>query len=84
MRDDCIAVALGLPQLKVVDQSESEGHFELTVAYRRGEATCPRCGEMTAREHDRRLRDKAVLLILIKRRFKCHCCGQDEEQAQGR
>ena len=66
MQDDCIAVALGLPQHQIVWQSESEDHFEVTVAYRRSEATCPQCGEMTAKEHDRmqqckqdrRLRDK--------------------------
>ena len=54
MQDDCIAVALGLPQLKILWQQELEGHIEVTVIYRRGEATCPRCGKVTTKEHDRR------------------------------
>ncbi len=84
MQDDCIAVAVGLPQLKVLEQRELNGSIEATVIYRRGEATCPRCGRVTAKEHDRRpqskqdrrLRDKAVFLILIKRRFRCLWCGK--------
>ncbi len=84
MRDDCIAVALGLPQLRILWQKELEGHFEVTVIYRRGEATCPRCGSVSTKEHDRRqqrkqdrrLRDKVVFLVLIKRRFRCPFCSK--------
>ena len=84
MQDDCIAVALGLPQLKILWQKELERHFEVMVIYRRGEGTCPRCGRVTAKEHDRRqqrkqdrrLRDKVVLLMLMKRRFRCPFCGK--------
>ncbi len=84
MQDDSISVALGLPQLKILEQKELEDRFEVTVMYRRGDRTCSRCGRMTAKEHDRRrqwkpdrrLRDKAVLLRLIKRRFRCLWCGK--------
>ena len=84
MQDDCIAVALGLPQLRILKQKELEGHFEVTVIYRWGEATCPRCGKVTTKEHDRRqqlkqdrgLRDKVVFLTLMKRRFRCLWCGK--------
>jgi len=84
VQDDCIAVALGLPQLRILKQKELEGHFEVTVIYRRGEATCPRCGKVTTKEHDRRqqlkqdrrLRDKVVFLTLMKRRFRCLWCGK--------
>jgi len=84
VRDDCIAVALGLPELKILWQRELGAHFQVTVMYRHNEATCPRCGKVTTKVHDRRqqrkqdrrLRDKVVLLILIKRRFKCYCCGK--------
>ncbi len=55
MQDDCIVVALGLPQLKILWQQELEGHIEVTVIYRREEATCPRCGKVTHKEHDRRM-----------------------------
>ncbi len=84
MQDDCIAVALGLPQLKILWQQELEGHIEVTVIYRRGEAKCPRCGKVTHKEHDRRrqnkqdrrLRDKVVFLTLMKRRFRCLWCSK--------
>ena len=84
MQDDCIAVALGLPQLRILEQKELEERFEVTVIYRQGEAICPRCGQVTAKEHDRRgqwkhdrrLRDKVVWLRLIKRRFRCLWCGK--------
>ena len=84
MQDDCIAVALGLPQLQILEQKELENRFEVAVIYRRSEVSCPRCGEVTSKEHDRRLqwkqdrrlRDKVVLLRLIKRRFRCVWCGK--------
>jgi len=84
VQDDCIAVALGLPELRILKQEESKGHFEVTVIYRRGGAICPRCGQVTTKVHDRRqqnkqdrrLRDKAVYLTLIKRRFRCLWCSK--------
>jgi transposase len=84
MQDDCIAVALGLPQLKILWQKELESHFEVAVIYRRDRAICPRCGEIAIKEHDRRpqrkqdrrLRDKVVFLSLMKRRFRCSSCGK--------
>jgi len=77
-------VALGLPQLRILKQEELKGHFEVIVIYRRGEITCPRCGQVTIKEHDRRpqskhdrrLRDKVVFLTLMKRRFRCFWCGK--------
>jgi len=40
VQDDCIAVALGLPQLKILWQKELEDHFEVTVIYRRAVQMC--------------------------------------------
>jgi len=84
VQDDCIAVALGLPQLRILKQKELENHIDVTVIYRRGEAKCPRCGKVTTKEHDRRqqlkqdrrLRDKVVFLTLMKRRFRCLWCSK--------
>ncbi len=84
MQDDCIAVALGLPQLRILKQEELEGHIEVSVIYRRENAICPRCGKVASKEHDRRpqlkqdrrLRDKVVFLTLMKRRFRCLWCGK--------
>ena len=84
MQDDYIAVRLGLPQLKILEQREFDNCIEATVVYRRDEVTCPRCGKVTAKVHDRRrqnkqdrrLRDKAVFLTLIKRRFRCLWCSK--------
>jgi transposase len=73
-----------MPELRILWQRELEDRFEVRVMYGREAATCPRCGEGTAREHDRReqrkqdrrLRDKLVLLMLVKRRFRCYRCGK--------
>ena len=75
MQDDCIAVAPGLPQLKVLEQKELGGYFEVIVIYRREEVSCPRCGQLTGKGHDRRLQwkqdrrlwDKVVLLTQINK-----------------
>ncbi len=84
MQEDCISVELGLPRLRMLEQKEPGTHFEVTVMYRCTESVCPRCGQSTNKEHDRReqwkqdrrLRDKPVLLNLIKRRFRCLWCGK--------
>lgn len=73
-----------MPELRILWQREWEDRFEVRVMYRREGATCPRCGEGTVREHDRReqrkqdrrLRDKLVMLMLVKRRFRCYRCGK--------
>ena len=73
MQDDCIAVALELPQLKILWQKETETNIEVIVIYRGDNATCPQCGEVTSEvrdrrpqcKQDRRLRDKVVLLALL-------------------
>ncbi len=89
MLGDCIAVALGLPQLKVLWQQELEGHIEVTVIYRRKGAVCPQCGKVITKEQDRRLGDKVVFLTLMKRRFGCLWCSKvftepDEAFGSGR
>ena len=84
MQDDCIEVSLGLPELEILYQRELADHFEVTVMYRSMVTPCPQCGRIASKKHDereqrkrdRRLRDKGVLLVLIKRRFRCHCCGK--------
>jgi transposase len=84
VQDDCIEVALGLPELMVVGQIELDDHFEVTVRYRRDKVACPRCGSMMVRKHestfqhkkDRKLRDKIVVLSLEKRRFRCLSCSR--------
>jgi transposase len=84
VQEDCIKVALGIPELSILGQEELKTHFEITVMYRRSEAPCPRCGQATNKVHDyreqskqdRRLRDKPVFLNLIKRRFRCPWCGK--------
>lgn len=84
MQDDCISVALGLPELMILEQRELKTYFEITVRYRCDAAECPRCGHSSNKVHDqkkqskqdRRLRDKPVFLNLIKRRFRCLWCGK--------
>jgi len=84
VQNDSISVALGLPRLKILEQQELEDRFEVTVMYRQGDGTCPGCGRLTIKERGqrlqwkqrRRLRNKAVFLRLIKRRFRCFGCGK--------
>ena len=84
MQDDYIAVGLELPQLQILEQRELADHFEVVVMYRQDAVICPRCGQITNKEQDRRpqrkkdrmLRDKEVFLILMKRRFRCPSCGK--------
>lgn len=84
MQDDCISVRLGMPELRILWQRELEDHIEVGVMYRLERVTCPRCGRANSKEHDRRvqrkrdrrLRDKPVLLMLVKRRFRCYACGK--------
>lgn len=84
MRDDCITIALGLPEVRVVREQETEKEIRVEVMYRAQSASCPRCGRRTPKVHsvrsqrkrDRRLWDKPVFLVLHKRRFRCLSCGK--------
>jgi len=84
VQDDPVAVALALPQLKILWQKEKGTYIEVVVIYLGDKASCPQCGEVTSKVHDRRaqckqdrrLRDKVVLLRLMKRRFRCPLCGK--------
>ena len=84
MQDDSIRVALGLPELMVIDQAEQTTQFEVKVMYRRSEARCPRCGQVTNKVHDRReqwkqdrrLRGKPAFFKLVTRRFRCLWCSK--------
>ncbi len=84
MRDDCITVALGLRELRVRGEEETDWGIKVQVEYRVSDAECPECGEKAARVHsrkvqvkrDRRLWDKPVYLELTKRRFRCGACGR--------
>ena len=82
MRDDCITIALGLPEVWVVREEETEEQVTVEIEYRAEDASCPRCGRRTPKVHstrcqrkrDRRLWDKPVYLVLRKRRFRCVGC----------
>jgi len=84
VRDDCITIALGLPEVWVIREKETEEEIEVEVEYRARSAICPRCGQRTPKVHsttvqnkrDRRLWDKPVFLAFHKRRFRCLNCGK--------
>jgi len=84
VRDDGITVALGLRELRVRGEDETDYGIRVEVEYRGREVACPCCGEKTGRVHsrrvqvnrDRRLWDKQVYLVLRKRRFRCLACGK--------
>jgi len=68
----------------MLGQIELEDHFEATMRYRQDKVSCPNCGGMKDKKHestfqrkkDWGLRDKEVVLILEKRRFRCLSCGE--------
>ena len=82
MQDDCITISLGLPELRVVRVEERKQEIVVEVQYRAVSVPCPHCVQRTPKVHsvsmqgkrDRRLRDKAVCLVLHKRRFRCLDC----------
>jgi NMD protein affecting ribosome stability and mRNA decay len=51
VQDDCITIALGLSELRVVGEEETNREIKVEVGYRRQVAMCPRCGQMTAKVH---------------------------------
>ncbi|MBI4308218.1 MAG: hypothetical protein HY684_05370 [Chloroflexi bacterium] len=75
MQDDCITIALGLPEVRVLREEEATEAFTVEVIYRTRSAACPRCGLGTPKVHDvrvqrkrdRRLWDKPVFPLLHKR-----------------
>jgi len=84
VRDDSITVLLGLSELRVRAEEETDYGIRVEVEYRVKEVVCPRCGERTAKVHGRRLQvkrdlrlwQKPVYLVLAKRRFRCRACGK--------
>lgn len=74
---------VGSPLLRVLHREELSEQIEVTAEFVTSEATCPRCGTVTDKVHDRRTqrkRDEAedmkpVWLSLQKRRFRCTNCG---------
>lgn len=89
---DVITLPLELPDLIVVDQRADEGQVRVVVQYERCVVSCPRCGRASAKVHDRRirkcrdlpLRDKPVVLYLIRRRFRCLWCFVRSESGRRR
>ncbi len=84
MRDNSITALLGLPELRLREEEETEYGIKGPVEFRGSDAECPYCGERTARVHSRKLQvksdrqfwDKPVSLELSRRRFRCHVCGR--------
>jgi transposase len=78
-----IVVPLAMPGLRVVGQRQTTtGELEVTVIGTTTRAPCPRCGRVSAKQHDVRSRRKQdiglggspVVLVLRKRRFRCLGC----------
>lgn len=85
MQGDCITVPLGLPEVEVLSQRDLPGGgIAVRVVLRSKVRSCPACGRITAKVHDRREQAKAdvgaagqeVVLIVLKRRFRCPFCGK--------
>src|SRR5512133_2964705 len=83
MQGDCITVPLGLPEVEVLSQRGLPGgQILVQVAFRTRVRSCPDCSHITAKVHDRREQAKAdvplagreIVLIVLKRRFRCPFC----------
>lgn len=82
MPDDCITIALGLREVRVIREEETPDEIRVEVEYRVQDIICPRCGQRVLKVHstkmqrkrDRRLWDKPVFLIIRKKRYRCLNC----------
>jgi transposase len=83
LQEQSILVPLGLPGFQILCQTlTAEGRFEVTIISSTNRAVCSRCGRLSPKQHDRRLRRKRdvplagrqVNLLLVKRRFWCLTC----------
>ena len=81
--EQSILIPLGLPGFHVLSQRiTEEGVVEVTIISSADRAQCPRCGRVSPKLHDRRLRRKRdvplagrqISLLLVKRRFWCLTC----------
>jgi transposase len=81
--EQSLLVPLGLPGFQILQQTLTpEGGLEVTIISSTDRAACPRCGRLSPKQHDRRLRRKRdvplagrkVSLLLVKRRFWCLPC----------
>ncbi len=85
MQGDSIRVCLDLPEVRVLGQKGfPDGGIQVRVVLRAEVRSCPECGHGTGKVHDRREQAKAdvslggrrVVLILVKRRFRCPFCKE--------
>lgn len=82
MLSDAITVRFGLGELVVLGTHEDDYTIEVVAHYAAAEASCPRCDRTTRQVHqwhrqrkqDAALWAKPVLLVLLKRRFRCRPC----------
>jgi transposase len=79
MREDVIAITLGLPEFRVLHVEESHYLIEVWVEKITNAEACPGCGYLSAQGYDERwddvwdrpIWDKGVRLWVRKRRFSC-------------
>lgn len=88
--EQSILIPLGLPGFHVLSQRlTEEGAVEVTISSSADRGTCPHCGRVSPKQHDRRLRRKRdvslagrqVSLLLVKRRFWCLTCRRSFTEA---
>lgn len=88
--EQSILVPLGLPGFQILSQTlTAEGGVEVTIMSSTDRAACPRCGRVSPKQHDRRLRRKRDVplagrqaqLLLVKRRFWCLTCRRSFTEA---
>ncbi|HEX2924091.1 MAG TPA: ISL3 family transposase, partial [Chloroflexota bacterium] len=85
VQGNLIRIPLGLLEVRVLGQRElGDGGIAVRVVLRPEVRSCPNCGRVTGKVHDRReqakgdvsLGSRRLVLMLVKRRFRCPFCDK--------
>lgn len=82
LQDDIITKLIDIQGVKVTDISESDENITICLYMQRRTHECPHCHDLTSKVHDYRtqrvkdisMREKPVILVYRKRRYKCNSC----------
>ena len=75
VQDDCITIALRLPEVQVVREEETEEEMTVEVSYRVQSAPCPLRGQKTPKVHSTRRQGKRDRRLWDKRGIWCYTRG---------
>ncbi len=82
LQDNIITKLIDIQGADVTDIEETDKNILINLCMQRRAHTCPHCHSITNKVHDYRIqkvkdisiREKPVILVYRKRRYKCPCC----------